>query len=97
MCVGCGAESTSTEQTEAVEATTTEEATPEQKVEETAIAEATEEAHTHNYAEEITTDATCEADGLKTFTCECGDTYTEAIIAPAITMKIMYIMMTLLI
>ena len=37
----------------------------------------TEEPHTHNYAEEITADATCEADGLKTFTCECGDTYTE--------------------
>ena len=80
-CVGCGAENTATEQTEAVEATATEEATPEQTVEETATPEATEEVHTHNYAEEITTDATCEADGLKTFTCECGDTYTEPISA----------------
>ena len=79
VCVGCGAESTSTEQTEAVEATTTEEATPEQKVEETATPEATKEPHTHNYAEETITDATCETDGLKTFTCECGDTYTEVV------------------
>lgn len=35
--------------------------------------------HTHNYAETITTEAACETEGLKTFTCECGDTYTEAI------------------
>lgn len=81
VCVGCGAESTATEQTEAVEATATEDATPEQTVEEMEKPEATEEVHTHNYAEEITTDATCEADGLKTFTCECGDTYTEPISA----------------
>lgn len=77
VCVGCGAESTTTEQTEAVESTATAEQTPEP----TATPEATEEPHTHNYAEEITTEATCEADGLKTFTCECGDIYTEAIIA----------------
>ncbi len=79
VCVGCGAESTVAEQTEAVEATATEEATPEQTTEPTATPEATEEPHTHNYTEEITTEATCEADGLKTYTCECGDTYTEAI------------------
>ncbi len=79
MCVGCGAESTVTEQTETTATTTTEDATPEQTTEPTATPEATEEPHTHNYTEEITTDATCEADGLKTFTCECGDTYTEAI------------------
>ena len=35
--------------------------------------------HTHNYTEAITTEASCEADGVKTFTCECGDSYTEAI------------------
>ena len=81
MCISCGAESTTTEQTETTAPTTIEDATPEQTTEPTATPEATEEPHTHNYAEEITTDATCEADGLKTFTCECGDTYTEAIIA----------------
>ena len=79
VCVGCGGESTTIEQAEVAQATATEDATPEQTVEETAIAETTEEAHTHNYAEEITADATCEADGLKTFTCECGDTYTEMV------------------
>lgn len=35
--------------------------------------------HTHSYTETITTEATCTTDGLKTFTCECGDTYTETI------------------
>lgn len=35
--------------------------------------------HEHVYTEAITTDATCEADGEKTFTCECGDSYTESI------------------
>ncbi|MBO5228635.1 MAG: hypothetical protein J6B39_06560 [Lachnospiraceae bacterium] len=29
----------------------------------------------------ITTEATCEADGIKTFTCACGDSYTESIAA----------------
>ncbi len=35
--------------------------------------------HEHAYTEEVTTAATCTADGVKTFTCECGDSYTEAI------------------
>ena len=43
--------------------------------------EPTEAPHEHNYAEEITVEATCETDGVKTFTCECGDSYTEAIAA----------------
>ena len=46
---------------------------------ETKPTEKQEEPHTHAYTESITTEATCEADGLKTFTCECGDTYTEVI------------------
>ena len=36
-------------------------------------------AHTHNYTPAVTTDPTCEAEGVKTFTCGCGDAYTEAI------------------
>lgn len=40
-----------------------------------------EEIHAHTYVENITTEATCEANGLKTFTCECGDSYTEVITA----------------
>lgn len=35
--------------------------------------------HQHEYTSEITTPATHLADGEKTFTCECGDTYTETI------------------
>ena len=37
------------------------------------------EKHEHNYTEEITVEATCETDGEATYTCECGDTYTEVI------------------
>lgn len=40
-----------------------------------------ETEHTHTYVEEVTTEVTCEVDGLKTFSCECGDSYTEAITA----------------
>ena len=36
--------------------------------------------HTHSYDEgEVTTAPGCETKGEKTFTCECGDTYTEEI------------------
>lgn len=42
------------------------------------VAEETE-AHEHSYKEAVTTAATCTEEGVKTYTCECGDTYTEAI------------------
>ena len=35
--------------------------------------------HTHEYTEEITKASTCTEAGEKTFTCSCGDSYTEAI------------------
>ena len=38
-----------------------------------------DEPHTHNYTSEITTAATCTTAGVKTYTCECGHTYTEEI------------------
>ena len=38
--------------------------------------------HEHNYTEEITKEATCTKDGIKTYTCGCGDSYSEKI--PAI-------------
>ena len=39
-----------------------------------------EEPHTHSYGEgAVTREATCTAEGELTFTCDCGDTYTEAI------------------
>lgn len=40
------------------------------------------ESHTHEYTESITKEASCEEDGVTTFTCieeQCGDTYTEKI------------------
>ncbi|MBR3835248.1 MAG: dockerin type I repeat-containing protein [Clostridia bacterium] len=33
--------------------------------------------HIHSYAFEVTTAATCVTKGVKTYTCVCGDTYTE--------------------
>lgn len=35
--------------------------------------------HTHQYNEEVTTAPTCTEEGIKTFTCSCGDSYTESI------------------
>ena len=39
------------------------------------------QAHTHSYAETVTKQPTCTAEGVKTFRCSCGDSYTEAISA----------------
>lgn len=36
-------------------------------------------AHTHSYIETITTEPTCIEEGTKTFTCSCGEKYTESI------------------
>ena len=84
MLTGCGqtenattADNQTAESAEQPEAAETKEATE-------ALAETpepTEEPHIHNYTETITTEASCETVGLKTFTCECGDTYTEEISA----------------
>ena len=62
--------SSSTEQTTA-ETTTA--------VETTTEPETTTEAHVHSYISGITTEAGCSVEGVKTYTCECGDTYTESI------------------
>ncbi len=37
--------------------------------------------HTHAYSEAITANSTCTSNGVKTFTCSCGHSYTEAIAA----------------
>ncbi|MDD6265714.1 MAG: InlB B-repeat-containing protein, partial [Clostridia bacterium] len=37
------------------------------------------ELHTHVYTGTVTKKATCTEKGVKTFTCECGDSYTEDI------------------
>lgn len=35
--------------------------------------------HTHSYSSAVTKDPTCAAEGVKTYTCSCGEAYTEAI------------------
>lgn len=35
--------------------------------------------HKHSYNSKVTTEPTCTKTGVKTFTCSCGDTYTEEI------------------
>ena len=40
-----------------------------------------EKLHVHSYKDAVTTAATCEGKGVKTFTCSCGDSYTEEIAA----------------
>ncbi|MBQ6021106.1 MAG: leucine-rich repeat protein, partial [Clostridia bacterium] len=35
--------------------------------------------HTHSYVAAVTAPATCASDGVLTYTCACGDSYTEAI------------------
>lgn len=37
--------------------------------------------HTHNYSSSITQEPTCTLTGVKTFTCECGDSYTQTVAA----------------
>ena len=37
--------------------------------------------HVHQYTGEVTTPATCTEAGVMTYTCSCGDTYTETIAA----------------
>lgn len=73
LLVGCSASSNNVlESTETVAETPTATQEP--------TTEPTEEApHEHTYTETITTEATCETDGEATYTCECGDTYTEPI------------------
>ena len=38
-----------------------------------------EETHTHSYPSAVTTAATCITAGVKTWTCSCGESYTEVI------------------
>lgn len=35
--------------------------------------------HTHSYTSKITQESTCAVPGVKTFTCSCGDSYTESL------------------
>ncbi len=35
--------------------------------------------HTHNYVSALTTYPTCTSDGIRTYTCDCGERYTEPV------------------
>lgn len=35
-------------------------------------------AHKHEYTANLTTNPTCTEEGVMTYTCSCGDTYTES-------------------
>lgn len=37
------------------------------------------ETHTHSYSSSVTKEATCTTEGVRTYTCSCGHTYTEPI------------------
>ena len=43
------------------------------------------EKHTHKYTSKVTKKATCTSEGVKTYTCSCGDSYTESIAKTAHT------------
>ena len=45
----------------------------------TRTAGGTKLVHVHSYAESVTTAPTCTTDGVKTFACSCGSSYTEVI------------------
>lgn len=40
-----------------------------------------DDTHSHSYASSVTKAATCETVGVRTYTCSCGHSYTEAIVA----------------
>ncbi len=45
------------------------------------VTEPATQAHAHSYTATVTKQPTCTAEGVKTFRCSCGDSYTEAISA----------------
>ena len=61
--------------TETEKSTETEQTTEDKSSEDTQ----SEILHTHAYVESVTTQATCDKEGVKTFACACGDAYTEPI------------------
>ena len=48
-------------------------------VKDTRTASGTKLVHTHNYAPAVTKEPTCTEEGVRTYTCSCGNSYTEGI------------------
>ena len=80
MLSGC--KTTDTNKTESNEVIATTVETVVENIEET-----TEVSHAHTYTKSISTEATCETDGESIFICNCGDSYTESIIATGHTFE----------
>lgn len=86
------------EATEEATPEATEELTPEAMEEPSSVPEPTEEQtvaeipttkpHTHSYTESVSKKATCTDKGTKTFSCDCGNSYTEAIKATGHNYKV---------
>lgn len=70
-------EATETETT--AETQTTAEATPAPSAKEETPASTPAPVHTHSYNGTVTQQPTCGSNGVKTYTCSCGDSYTESI------------------
>ena len=79
-CANCGSavadnpnntEFSTTESATATEGTQSAEGTKDTTV--------TEEPHSHSYSSKVTKSATCTEKGVNTFTCSCGDSYSEDI------------------
>ena len=75
---GCG-NSENVSPTDAPSSTPTVEPSPTETPTPTPTETPTPESHSHSYTESITKEATCVEAGEKTFTCACGDVYTEQI------------------
>lgn len=62
---------------------------PEEQYKEVVVTKTDEKTgHTHNYVGKVTTPATCEKTGVRTYTCkDCKDAYTETIPVTAHTIK----------
>jgi len=79
LLAGCG--STSTDAPSSSSSSATANDAPTDAPTEAPTDAPTEAPHEHVYTEAVTLEATCTVDGEKTFTCECGDSYKEAITA----------------
>lgn len=47
--------------------------------EDSSVEESSVSTHEHTYTSSVTTETTCTQDGVRTYTCACGDSYTETI------------------
>lgn len=54
---------------------------PVQAMAEETAAETEPTEHVHSYASQVTQEASCDTEGVNTYACDCGDSYTEAISA----------------